>query len=306
MSTTFEKALNTTAGTGGDTIIPRLADQIIPYIRQKSYLRQFLPSFVMPSQTYRFPKLTTGNNVYYVGEAISSPESLMATGTVEMVAKKLMVALAISSELQEDAILPIVPVVRDDMAKAFALAEEDVMLNGDTAGAWGANDPKFAFNGLRTIATGTSVDAASAALTLANVSSSIQNLGVYGRDKSELLLVVSLREENRLRQLLGINLAVNALGLTGTALPGEIGKVWGVPVVATNLLPTNLGMAGNESVALMINRNAAIIGDRRMFTIKSSDEVLIRSDQLLVVASERLAFAAQYPDAAVLIENIGA
>lgn len=61
-----------------------------------------------------------------------------------------------------------------------------------------------------------------------------------------------------------------------------------VPVVATNLLPTNLGMATNQSIALMLNRNAAVIGDRRIFSIKSSDEVLIRSDQLLIVASERI------------------
>jgi len=64
----------------------------------------------MPTETYRFPKLTTGNTVYYVGETASAPESLMATGTVELNAKKLMVALAVSAELEEDAVLPIVPV----------------------------------------------------------------------------------------------------------------------------------------------------------------------------------------------------
>jgi len=30
----LEKALNSTPGTGGDVIIPQLADQIIPFIRQ--------------------------------------------------------------------------------------------------------------------------------------------------------------------------------------------------------------------------------------------------------------------------------
>jgi hypothetical protein len=64
-------------------------------------------------------------------------------------------------------------------------------------------------------------------------------------------------------------------------------------------------MAGNQSVALMLNRNCAIIGDRRIFTIKSSDEVLLRSDQLLIVASERIAFNAQYAQAVVRIDNIG-
>jgi len=80
----FEKALNSTTGTGGDLIIPQLADQIIPFIRQKSYLRQFLQSFQMPTETYRFPKLTQGNSVYFVGEGASSPESLMSTGTVNI------------------------------------------------------------------------------------------------------------------------------------------------------------------------------------------------------------------------------
>jgi len=202
------------------------------------------------------------------------------------------------------------------MAKAFALAEENVFINGDTTHTatatdpssgtdanWYVNDQRLAFNGLRKVACGTSVDAGSGALTLADISAGIQNLDVFGRDKSELLLIVSLREENTLRQLLGINLAVNQLGLTGTALPGEIGKVWGVPVVATNLLAID---SDNESEALILNRNAAIIGDRRIFTIKSSDEVLIRTDQLLIVASERLAFNAQYCQAVVKIVNIAA
>ena len=54
---------------------------------------------------YRFPKLTTGSNVYFVGEAISAPEAVIATGSVELTARKLMVALAISAELQEDRML---------------------------------------------------------------------------------------------------------------------------------------------------------------------------------------------------------
>jgi len=78
-------------------------------------------------------------------------------------------------------------------------------------------------------------------------------------------------------------------------------KVWGVPVVATNLLRVS---DTNTSEALLLNRNAAVIGDRRIFTIKSSDEVLLRSDQLLIVASERLAFNAQYCEAITKIVNI--
>jgi len=56
----------------------------------------------MPSPTYRFPKLVTGNKAYYVGERGVAPESPVATGTVELSAKKIMAALEISAELEED------------------------------------------------------------------------------------------------------------------------------------------------------------------------------------------------------------
>ena len=55
-----------------------------------------------------------------------------------------MVALAISAELEEDSVLPIVPVIRDDMAKAFALAEENVFINGNTTHAATVTDPASA------------------------------------------------------------------------------------------------------------------------------------------------------------------
>jgi hypothetical protein len=324
----FEKALSSTVGTGGDVIIPQLADQIIPFIRQKSYLRQFLVSFNQPTETYRFPKLTQGNTVYFVNEASTAPESLIATGTVELTARKLMTALAISAELEEDSVLPIVPVVRDDMAKSFALAEENVWLNGDTAhtadapspalatGAdWFVNDVRLAFDGLLKISTLLPYNQGNQPMSLNLISRLIRNLGIFGRDKSELLLIVSLKEEERLRELLGINLAINQLGLTGTALPGEVGRVWGVPVVATNLLDSTGGaetfqhatpvQSDPTTQMLLVNRNAAVIGDRRVFVIKSSDEVLLRSDQILIVGSERIAFQAQYSEAVAIANNIG-
>ena len=81
--------------------------------------------------------------------------------------------------------------------------------------------------------------------------------------------------------------------------------MFGIPVVATNLLRIDYtNSAAGDSHAMLVHRNAAVIGDRRIFTIKTSDEVLLRSDGLLVVASERIAFAPTYDKAIVLINNI--
>lgn len=314
----IEKALSTTTGQGGDAIVPQLSDQVIPIIRQKSYLRQFLHSFRMPTNTFRFPKLQTGSKAYFVGENGVAPEAPLGTGTVEINAKKIMSALEISAELEEDAVMPIVPIVREDMAKEFALAEEKIFINGNTthlataptlAAAtetnWYVNDVRLAFNGLLNIATAPAVDAGNLPFELEHITQAIENLDVYGRDVSELLLIVSLKEQNRLRKLLGVNLTTNQLGLTGTALPGEIGKVYGIPVVCTNVLVKDTSnYASGLTQALLVYRNAAVIGDRRQFVIKTSDELLLRSDGLLTVSSERIGFAGSYPDAITTINNI--
>jgi hypothetical protein len=105
------------------------------------------------------------------------------------------------------------------LAKAFALSEEAAFLNGDTVHTatkinpseateddWFVGDTRLAFNGLLKLVPGANkVNAGAASLSLANISEAIRKLGVFGRDKAELLIVTSLKEESTLRQLLGIN-----------------------------------------------------------------------------------------------------
>lgn len=306
--TSFEKALDNTAGQGGDFILPILADTVIPFIRMRSYLRQALKSFDMPTETFKYPKIPTGADVYFVGTNATAPVANIETGTVDLVAKKLMVQLPIARELTEDSIQPIVSILKDELARAFALAEEDCFLNGNASSpdvSWVASDKRRAFNGLRAVAAGTPVDAAGSKITLAHMSTAIENMGKYGIDKDELFYIISLREENFLRQILGINLALNQLGLTGTSLPREVGKLWGVPVVATTLLNVGTAGSGDTTEALLVNKSAAIIGDRRQFEIKAGNEVLMANDQTLILSSERLAFASTYSDAIVKISGLG-
>ena len=303
--TTIEKALdNVTAGQGGDFLLPILADTVIPFIRMRSYLRQALKSFDMPTETFKFPKIPTGADVYHISANTTAPVANFTTGSVTLNAKKLMVQIPLANELTEDSITPIIPIIKDELARAFALAEEEIFLNGSTTGGTGfvGNDKRYAFDGLRKVASGPSVDAAGYKVTLAHLSTAIENMGKYGIDKDELFYVFSLREENYLRQILGINLALNQLGLTGTTLPREIGKLWGIPVIATTVMTVS-GSGATE--ALLINKSAAVIGDRRLFEIKASNEILMAVDQTLVVASERLAFAPTYEDAIVKISNLG-
>jgi hypothetical protein len=275
-----------------------------------------------------------------------------------------MTSLTLSSELTEDNIVPILPYLKKDIAKAFALAEEEVFLYGkeapgtaitgsthwgnirsggaraktitDDANAtesnWFANDKRLAFDGISVLGepyfddstnpgamTAAKVDAGGRPLSIDDVNQAIQNLGVFGRDKGQLVLLISLREEKTLRADPTILTTLEKFGPSTVFLTGEIGRVYGIPTIATNLVPLTMGttyttvalpgpdtvnVAATKSEAFVVNRNAILLGDRRLFTLKASDIPFILADQLLLVATERIAMASQYRKAICKIENI--
>ena len=85
------------------------------------------------------------------------------------------------------------------MAKAFAYAEENSFINGDTTHTatqgtesnatendWYSYDQRLAFDGLRSFAAGTAVNLSGATFALADISAAIKNLGKYGRNLETL------------------------------------------------------------------------------------------------------------------------
>jgi hypothetical protein len=359
-----------------EVLVPKLADEVIPYIRQQSYMRQFFRTIDMPTLTFNVPKINVGADVFFIDEAKPAPFTAINTETVTLQAKKLMTALTLSSELTEDNIVPILPHIKRDIAKAFALAEEEVFLYGNTAPAtnaysdsihwsntirggaaravtrnysenatesnWFKHDKRLAFNGLSLLAEpsfngslvgspgdpATKINAGNKPLSIDDVNNAIESLDVFGRDKSQLLLIVSLREEKALRADPTILTTLEKFGPSAVFLTGEIGKVYGISTVATNLISTYMGstytadginanyqgehkdsLTTNNTVrkseAFVVNRNALLIGDRRLFTLKASDIPFMLADQLLLVATERIAMAAQFRKAVCKIENIG-
>ena len=88
------------------------------------------------------------------------PDSKIGSGKVTLSAKKLALRVGFSSELVEDAVIPVLNIYREQAVRAIADAIDNVLLNGDTtAGATGninsdaarpAKTAKYlALNGLR-------------------------------------------------------------------------------------------------------------------------------------------------------------
>lgn len=322
------KALTGQSGSGDGLLERRVAREVIPLIRQQSYARQLFRVVDMPGRQYSIPKINLGRGVYGVQEGTTAPFYFSVVGQVTLEAKKLMTQLPISAELDEDSVIPVIPMLKEDMAMAFAVAEEDGFLNGDMTQTYNyppdwpdptlrnlpnPNDPRALFTGIRALAAGTPVDANGGPISLDLMSRALSNLGVYGKIKGDLVWIISLRDEAVIRALQGfLTIQSYAIGAQSTLIVGEIGRLYGIPVIPTTLMPQNLSgvvngqPVNNLSEAVLCHRRSVVLGDRRKFMIRTSAEVLIASDQLLVVPSERVAISPQYADAIVKIVRIGA
>ena len=65
LSKALQKALSTSAGSGGDFLPTPLALQFIKYVRDKNFLRQAFTVTPMKTKTKDYPKILGNTKVYY-------------------------------------------------------------------------------------------------------------------------------------------------------------------------------------------------------------------------------------------------
>jgi HK97 family phage major capsid protein len=91
-----------------------------------------------------------------------------------------------------------------------------------------------------------------------------------------------------------------------TGLRGPNKFLWGVPVITSNRIPTNLGAGTNESRVVVADFREALILDRQGITVDESPHVLFTSNQTIFRAEKRVGFtAARTPLAFSVIGGTG-
>ncbi|MFX0084291.1 MAG: phage major capsid protein [Candidatus Hodarchaeota archaeon] len=302
----IKKALSTAGDLRIDDVdggyLPKpIADEIVAYITENNYCRQLFRGIEMKAKTLDIPVITSGRStvgqgVYYVPTQVDISGKSDQVGpklhSVRLTAKKLMAYANVDEDDIEDATLDVVDLLLTSFAEAFAEAEEQAMLIGDTTFAT-ADSPRKAWDGLLTmaVAAGLTVDQAISVsgLEVSNIeeaiSLGIKKLGKYGRNKGKLVcfldsgLTEALRRSKRL---------VNLYQLIGVrqGAEGEAVKVYGVKLLESTYLDG--AIAGKTGVGIIVPKDEPIIGDRRKIKIKSRE--LIEHDKRRYVISERLDF----------------
>jgi HK97 family phage major capsid protein len=124
-----------TAGgaTIGDNFV---ASELIEYLRAKAAVRRAgAREIPLVNGSATLPKVTSGANTYWGAEGTDITPSELTTGDVKLVEKKLTALTPVSNDLLKNSNLQVDRMIRDDLGRAAANAEDFAFLKGDgTAG----------------------------------------------------------------------------------------------------------------------------------------------------------------------------
>ena len=203
--------------------------------------------------------------------------------------KKLISQSYLGNETEEDAILPILPLIRESMVRSHARAIENSILAGDDAdGAFGTSGASY--EGLLHLArndsdfTQSTTAFASDTLTAAELLAMRKNMGKYGVNPSEVVYIVSQTSYYQLLEDAEFQDA-NLVGDMATKLNGEIGQVFGSRVL---LCDEFAAAATAKFAAIAVYPRNYVIPRLRGVTIESDYEVA--NQRRVLVASQRIGF----------------
>ena len=202
--------------------------------------------------------------------------------------KKLISKSFIGNETEEDAIMPILPLIRESMVRSHARGIENAILFGNNAqGIYGATTP---FDGLVHKATdaskalvgteGFAVDK----LTSLELLEMRKSMGKYGVNPADVVYIVS--QEGYYNLLEDANFQdVNVVGDMATKLSGELGQVFGSRVLICDEFAAR---AADKTHAVALYARNFIMPRLRGVTIESDYDV--ENQRRVLVASQRLGF----------------
>ena len=276
---------------GSDFLVEGFSTTLLEDIYLKLEVSALFKRFSMPSATYSFPFSYTQVTAHQVTEGLAPDKDRLATGKLTFEAKKLMANIDFTDEFEMDSVIAVLPLVRERIIDAFALAQEQIVINGDklggalgsalnlnglvaTAGAPGAKDARRLEDGIRkSVAASAKVDLSTGGFSAANMRTLRTKMGKYGKSPSELAYIVRMADYNAALAFTGYqSLYQYASAVTTT---GELGRIDGIPIIVSELIPENLNATGiydnvttTLTTCMLVNKAALMWGDRNSFGLE--------------------------------------
>jgi len=281
--------------TGSHIFVPEeFGQDMIKLREQYGVARQICKVRTMTSDTRTDPKWESGLTAYFTGEGAAATSSTMVHSTVRLTAKKLTVLSTFSSELNEDAVVDIGNELANEGAYAFALKEDQCLIDGDGTSTYGhIVGLKNSFYNNLTITTNVGYRDATGttwgAITLADITSLISVVPVYAQQGMYFLC------SSQFYYQVMVPLLNAAGGISGMELQDgfRVPAFQGIRVMFSQVMPIATATTG---IVLFLGNFAqgVTLGDRRRQTIEFSRDATVDSvnlftnDLIAIKSSERL------------------
>jgi HK97 family phage prohead protease len=201
---------------------------------------------------------------------------------------KLISQSYLGNETEEDAILPILPLIRESIVRSHAKGIENaILLGNNSTGVYTSGT----FDGLVKMAaddsdfTQSATAVATDTVTAAELLNMRKNMGKYGVNPADVTYIVSQSAYFQLLEDAEFQDA-NLVGDMATKLTGEIGQVFGSKVLLCDEFPAQ---AANGFGAIAVYARNYVMPRLRGITIESDYEVA--NQRRVLVASQRIGFA---------------
>lgn len=303
---TILRALDTDTSSEGTEWVPTgIGASLHEKVRAAGKVAPLFAQINLPTNPWKWPLEGADATAYRVAEptsdtatkvSASTPGTAAATFDAEILGGRIL----FSKSLEADSALAILPFSQAKLIRAFVDAEEKAILDGDSDGthqdsdtqAAGATHASSAWDGLRkrALAETTQATTTTSAANLAAIRKSMGKWGVNPMDCAYIVGVSSylvLMTDSNL-------LTVDKLGPNATILNGQIGTLFGVPVIVSEHVRENLNASGvydgittTKTYALCVNRGEWAMGLRSPLAVEVDDSIYRETYQRVVVGFMR-------------------
>lgn len=205
-----------------------------------------------------------------------------------LVAHKLATKEFIGYEEEEDSIVPLLPIIRDAIARRMARSADLAILRGDA----GSVAPFAGLTGLGSGVTDVTFSAATldvTDVTDAHFITARKNLGIHGLNPNELVWIVS---HELYYHMMGFTVfkTMDQIGDRATIVTGQVGAIYGTPVVVSQQFDnTNIVTpAAGAAFAVLVRPSNFVKGELR--TMRTEQWLDVPNQKRGLVATRRFGF----------------
>jgi HK97 family phage major capsid protein len=258
----------------------------------------------MPTSPWTWPLEGADATAYRVAEPTGDTEakftaSTPGTNKVTYDAEIFGIRALTSKFLEADSAVAILPYVTKKFVQAMVDGEEKAILDGDTDGTHQDSDigasttaAVTAWDGLRKKGLAETTQAITTT-TSGNLNLLRKSMTKWGINPADLAFIVGVSSYGVLMSDSNL-LTVDKMGPQATILSGQVGSIFGVPVIVSEWVRETLNASGvydgittTKTYALCVNKGEWAMGTRMALDVEADDSIYRETAQRVLVGFAR-------------------